>query len=304
MLGCLGLLGGGMNPVHAESRTPCESVCENRGVGISIQNQWDRLFRGQRVCRVEAVGARPEDPLRWVEAHRDALTGARMAAAFLTGGCRMNRPVRPEFQEAMELEGSEGLVRRSLERVGLQQKSGCVREVPAGAPLAGGDVLRLGKQAMIVASVGDDPFGIQARLASYSGPLDFSTKNPSRVGQLCREWLMDSSKFQISVIFLSQDGSRKTKLRQGTFGALISEDHPGSQWDQALQDWAFPECIQTLLGQKPVGHIERILAGSPPKLKVERYPGTAKGCRLPFPGSAGSPERECAVCCAASGRTP
>jgi hypothetical protein len=227
-----------------------------------------------------------------------------MAAAFLTGGCRMNRPVRPEFQEAMELEGSEGLVRRSLERVGLQQKSGCVREVPAGAPLAGGDVLRLGKQAMIVASVGDDPFGIQARLASYSGPLDFSTKNPSRVGQLCREWLMDSSKFQISVIFLSQDGSRQAKIRQGTFGALISEDHPGSQWDQALQDWAFPDCIQKLLGQKSVGHIDRAFAGSPPKLRVERYPGTSKGCRLPFPGPAGSPDQECAVCCAASGRTP
>jgi hypothetical protein len=223
-----------------------------------------------------------------------------MAAAVLTGGCQMNRPVLEELRAEMESEGSEGFVRRSYEMIGLQNRPGCVQEVAAGSSLMGGDVFRLGHQAMIVSSVSEDPFGIDARLAAVSVPPAFSGRVASLgAQQLCREWLMDSSKFQISVIFLSREGRHGMRVRQGTFGSLISEDHPGSLWDQALQEWGLAECVQKVLrkGQKETG------VGTS-RLKVERLIDTGAGCRTPVSGAFSKQERECAWCCAAGGKAP
>jgi hypothetical protein len=203
----------------------------------------------------------------------------------------MNRPVLDPFLSAMDAEGSQGFVRRSFEMIGLQNKPGCVREVLSGSPLMGGDVLRLGNQAMMVASVGEDPFGIRARLEEDSVPV-------SQAHQRCREWLMDTSKFQISVIFLSREGRHGTRVRQGTFGSLIGEDHPGSLWDEALQEWALPECVHRVAGR---GH--RVASLPPARLKVERLNGTGPGCRVPL-GARASREHECALCCAVGGNAP
>lgn len=286
-------------PSHAGAAVSCESVCDAKsGVsGKSIQQQWDQLFKGQRVCRVTSGS---DSPSRSIQEHRDLFTGARMEAAVLTGGCQMNRPVLNSFRESVYSEGSQGFVRRSLERAGLQNKPGCFQEISAGSPMKGGDLLRLGHQAMIVASVGEDPFGIDARLAADSTPLRFSGKNPvSGAQQLCREWLMDSSKFQISVVFLSQEGRHGSRVRQGTFGSLISEDHPGSLWDHALQEWALPDCVQKVMGR---GYQAASTPSSP--LKVERHTGAGPGCRVPVSGLPSSRESECALCCAAGGRAP
>ncbi len=285
----------GVTHTRAEAVATCESVCGSRDgyFGNSIERQWDQLFTGKRVCRIEA-------PVSSREIRPDLSAGARMVAAILTGGCRMNRPVRMEFRDAMESEGSQGFVRRSFEMVGLQNKPGCVQEVPAGTSLRAGDVLRLGHQAMIVSSVGEDPFGIEARLAADSVALSYTGKSSSSdARQLCREWLMDSTKFQISVVFLSRESRHGMRVRQGTFGSLISEDHPGSIWDQTLQEWALSGCVQKVSEK---GHRT---AGVPPsRLKVERPIANGPGCRVPVSGEFSAQERECALCCAAGGKSP
>ena len=286
------LLGG--SSALSEPVASCESVCEKHGeaFGKSLHHQWDRLFNGQRVCRFDPVGSRTES--------RDLVSGARMASSVLTGGCPMNRPVLEDFREAVESEGSEGLVRRSLEMVGLLSKPGCVQAVAAGAPLMRGDVLRLGHQAMVVASVGDDPFRIRALLEAHQGPFTFPGKSlVSGAQQLCREWLMESSQFQVSVIFLSREGGVGPRVRQGTFGSLISEDHPGSLWDQALQEWALPACVQKVMGR---GDQASLLPA--PRLKAERHSGVGAGCRGPATIDRSFRGSECALCCATGGRAP
>ncbi len=302
VLGWSILFSGVSSMARADEPVSCESVCGSTGAGItgSIQRQWDQLFRGKRVCQIDDGAPRVEDPARWIEGHRDPQTGARMVAAFWTGGCQMNRPVKDELRELAEQEGSQGFVRRALESVGIQTGPECIQELPVGAPLRAGDILRLGQQAMVVASVGEDPFGMMGRLDALKTGLSARSgkKSSADVNQLCREWLMDASKFQISVIFLSSDKGGAPRVRQGSFGALVGEEHPGSRWDQAVQDWAVPDCAQRILGK-----VQRSIGVDSSSLKVERY-SSGPGCRAPSVLRKGSRDLECARCCVSRGRTP
>jgi hypothetical protein len=207
--------------------------------------------------------------------------------------------VREEIADSTRVEGSEALIKQAYRFAGIQSRSGCKIDLPHGAKLQEGDVLRLRGQAILLTSLGEDPFGIGSRFKS-GVPLPVRKLAAGKGAlpgamELCRDWLLDTSRYQFSLLFLASEGGKGVRVRAGSFESLVGEDHGGSEWSLAFQDWALSHCVDRVLaaaGVKTDGI--NLPAGS---LRVERALGRQAKCRIPLPRMREVPGGACGRCC-------
>ncbi len=276
----------------------CRAVCEGPGSVFSprLKTQIHQIFQPGKVCRVEGV---PSETETIATQERNLAQGARMAGFVLMGGCRMNRPVLAD-RLAEVTRGSHGFVNAALESAGIRDSRDCRKALPAGSRIREGDILKLGHQSMIVTSVGEDPFGIEGRLKAGLPPhferLSTTKKISGGAEELCREWLLDTSRYQISLIFLAKEGEQGYRVRMGSFESLIGEDHPSSQWNTGLQEWGLQSCRERVL--EKTGLRVKTSRTFYPSLVVERVQTQNPLCREDVSRVLRAEEYACARCCA------
>ena len=284
----------GSSPVFAKDQ--CDWSCGK--VSSSAQNA--RLYRQVQAALEGKSKCSLQDDFD--HANRNLRVGALQAFAIASQSCdvpvNLQKRDRNFLMHAMMYQG----LKLSAERNSYESKDfepsqiyqnvdrlNCVFPVSDTSPLQVGDLMVSKDDAMVVDTVGADPFGIEGKLK------EVSQGDPAR---LCSEWVNDPTQFKISIFH-----ARGRSSFFPTYGKSTS------LWVTAMSERALKTCVYrvTEAFSKGEGRPNTIIRENPIETKapvlVLRFNSKSPACRtghteLPVLLNKGTlHDLDCVQCC-------